>query len=115
MEQPEPRHENAGDLQREYAAARTGAATFDLAGWTQVDLTGNDRARFLHNFCTNDIRSLTTGNGCEAFITNVQGKVLAHVFVYAASDKLRLVAAPNCAGAIVRHLSRYQINEDVTF
>jgi hypothetical protein len=114
MEQPEPHLENAGDLQREYAAARTGAATFDLAGWTQVDLTGSDRAQFLHNFCTNDIRGLTTGNGCEAFITNVQGKVLAHVFVYAAREALRLVAAPGCAGAIIRHLSRYQINEDVT-
>jgi hypothetical protein len=115
MEQPEPHHENAGNAQQEYAAARSGAVTFDLTGWTQVDLTGDDRARFLHNFCTNDIRSLTTGNGCEAFITSVQGKVVAHVFVYAASDRLRLIAAPNGAAAIVRHLSRYQINEDVTF
>ena len=115
MEQPESQLENPGDARQEYAAARSGAVTFDLAGWTQVDLTGDDRARFLHNFCTNDIRSLTNGNGCEAFITNVQGKVLAHVFVYAASDALRLIAAPNCAAAIVRHLSRYQINEDVTF
>jgi folate-binding protein YgfZ len=115
MEQPEPHLENLGDPLKEYAAARSGAVTIDLTGWTQVDLTGDDRARFLHNFCTNDIRSLTTGNGCEAFITSVQGKVLAHVFVYAASDRLRLIAAPDCAGAIVRHLSRYQINEDVTF
>src|SRR6267154_1426929 len=97
MEQPEPRHENAGDPRQEYAAARTGAVTFDLASWTQVDLTGHDRARFLHNFCTNDIRSLTNGNGCEAFITSVQGKVLAHVFVYARAETLELVAVPGCA------------------
>jgi hypothetical protein len=113
METPQPHPGPIGDPEQEYAAARNGAVTFDLTGWTQVDLTGADRAKFLHNFCTNDIRALTTGNGCEAFITNVQGKVVAHVFVYAASDRLRLIAAPDCAAAIVRHLSRYQINEDV--
>jgi folate-binding protein YgfZ len=113
MDSPQSHPEDIGDPEQEYTAARTGAVTFDLTGWTQVDLTGADRAKFLHNFCTNDVRSLTTGNGCEAFITNVQGKVLAHVFVYAGSDRLRLIAAPNCAEAIIRHLSRYQINEDV--
>lgn len=103
------------DLQQEYTAARTVAAVFDLNGWTQVELAGSDRAKFLHNFCTNDIRALAPGAGCEAFITNVQGKVLAHVFVYAGESTLDLVGAPGPAERIVKHLSRYQINEDVTF
>src|SRR5260370_117532 len=103
------------DSQKQYTAARTGAAVFDLTGWTQVELAGSDRAKFLHNFCTNDIRALAPGAGCEAFITNVQGKVLAHVFAYAGDGTLDLIAAPGSAERIVKHLSRYQINEDVTF
>jgi folate-binding protein YgfZ len=107
---------NADDAPQEYAAARSGAATFELTGWTQVDLDGADRAKFLHNFCTNDTRGLAPGRGCEAFITSVRGKVLAHVFVYAGEATLRLVGAPGNSGArIIQHLSRYQISEDVTF
>jgi hypothetical protein len=106
--------EDFGDPHQEYIAARTAAATFELAGWTQVELGGEDRGKFLHNFCTNDVRSLTPGNGCEAFITNVQGKVLAHVFVYAGATTLLLIGAPGGAERTIKHLSRYQISEDVT-
>jgi hypothetical protein len=106
--------EDFGDPHQEYVAARSAAATFDLDGWTQVELEGEDRGKFLHNFCTNDVRSLTPGNGCEAFITSVQGKVLAHVFVYASANTLLLVGAPGGAERIIEHLSRYLISEDVT-
>jgi folate-binding protein YgfZ len=108
------RSEDCGSPEVEYQAARTGAALIDLAGWTQVELGGRDRVKFLHNFCTNDIRALATGSGCEAFITNVQGKVLAHVFIFAGEQALHLIAVPGCAGPIIKHLSRYQISEDVT-
>ena len=87
----------------------------DLSGWTQIEITGNDRVKFLHNFCTNDIRGLAAGAGCEAFITSVQGKVLAHVFVSARESALALVSMPGCAERVIAHLSRYQISEDVTF
>ena len=86
----------------------------DLSGWTQIEITGNDRVKFLHNFCTNDIRGLAEGAGCEAFITSVQGKVLAHVFVAARESALSLLSVPGCAERIITHLSRYQISEDVT-
>src|SRR5262249_28338462 len=107
--------EDFGDPHQEYSAARTAAATFALTGWTQVELGGGDRAKFLHNFCTNDIRGLVAGKGCEAFLTSVQGKILAHMFVYAGTSTLQLIAVPGCAEKIIKHLSRYQINEDVTF
>ncbi len=80
-----------------------------------MELTGSDRAKFLHNFCTNEIKGLTAGSGCEAFLTNVQGKLLAHLFVSAGEESLYLISAPGTAERIIKHLSRYQINEDVTF
>ncbi|MBI3865115.1 MAG: aminomethyl transferase family protein [Planctomycetia bacterium] len=104
-----------GNPVNEYTAAVAGAALFDLSHWTQLELTGADRAKFLHNFCTNDIKALAPGNGCEAFVTNVQGKILAHLFVYAGEDSLFLISAPGTGPRIVDHLSRYQINEDVAF
>src|SRR3954464_3366085 len=76
-EQGVPQH--FGNPQAEYSAAQTHSALFDLSGRTELELTGRDRAKFLHNFCTNEVRSLTPGQGCEAFITTIQGKVLGHI------------------------------------
>lgn len=105
----------AVDSQTQYAAACERAALLDLPGRTHIEITGRDRAKFLHNFCTNDIRNLQAGRGCEAFITNVQGKVLAHVFVFADSEAFWIESVPSSAERIIGHLSRYQISEDVTF
>ena len=52
---------------------------FDISR-TQIEVTGRDRVKFLHSFCTNDIKKLQPGQGCEAFVTNVNGKVLGGVY-----------------------------------
>jgi tRNA-modifying protein YgfZ len=104
-----------GDPRGDYQAARLSAAGFDLSDTVHLRLTGRDQAKFLNNFCTNDIRALGTGDGCEAFVTNVQGKVLAHIFVYASADSLWVVSVPGSAESLISHLSRYQISEDVSF
>jgi folate-binding protein YgfZ len=105
--------EHFGNPADEYAAAVSRGAVFDLSHWTQLELAGGDRASFLHNFCTNDVKGLAVGHGCQAFVTNVQGKLMAHLFVYAGGEALHLVGAPGIAERIIKHLSRYQINEDV--
>ncbi len=86
---------------------------FDLSDRTQLELTGNDRAKFLHGFCTNDIKSLTPGRGCEAFVCNIQGKVLGHIFVFCTETSLWIDSVPGQEDALFNHLDRYLINEDV--
>lgn len=103
-----------GDPRAEYAAARGEAALFDLSDRTQVELSGRDRAKFLHNFCTNEIKLLQPGQGCEAFVTNVKGRVLGHVFVFAAPESLWIESVAGAEDALVAHLDRYLIAEDVT-
>ena len=93
----------------------THAATFfDLTGRAQIELTGSDRAKFLHNFCTNDINRLGDGEGCEAFITNIKGRVLGHIFVFATADSLWIDSVPGADETLLAHLDRYLITEDVT-
>lgn len=84
-----------------------------MEGWSVVVLTGTDRESFLHNMCTNEIRKLAAGAGCEAFFTDVKGKIVAHVWVLLAEDRITLLAVPNQAEKIVSHLDRYIIREDV--
>jgi folate-binding protein YgfZ len=101
-----------GDPGVEARAARESAALFDLCGWTQIELSGADRKSFLHNFCTNDINALSPGTGCEAFLTNIKGRILGHILVSAGTDELRLVSVPGAAAGILSHLDRYLISED---
>lgn len=88
---------------------------FDLSDRTQIELTGADRAKFLHAFCTNDIIRLRPGQGCEAFLTNVKGRVVGHVFVFVGANSLWLDSVPGQESAIIAHLDRYLIREDVQF
>jgi len=81
---------------------------------THIELTGTDRAKFLHNFCTNDILKLSPGQGCEAFICNVKGRVIGHVTVFVGETSLWLESVPGAAAALTAHLDRYLIREDVT-
>ena len=90
------------------------AALFDLSDRTLVELSGSDRVRFLHSFCTNDVKRLTAGTGCEAFVPNVKGRVIGHVWIDATESSLWLDADPGSAERLVPHLERYVINEDVT-
>lgn len=102
-----------GDPAAEYSAAVDGAAVLDVSDRTLVELTGRDRAKFLHNFCTNDIKRLSPGQGCEAFLVNVKGRVLFHGFVFAGPESLWIETVPGAAAALVPHLDRYLITEDV--
>jgi folate-binding protein YgfZ len=86
---------------------------FELAGWTQIELTGRDRQSFLHGFCTNDIKRLTPGQGCEAFLTNIKGRIIGHIWAFAEENRLCLESEPGQAAAIIAHLDKYLIAEDV--
>lgn len=97
----------------QYQALRRGFGYVELTDWSSVTLTGADRLAFLNNFCTNNVKQLQPGEQCEAFVTNVKGKVLAHVLVHARVDALVLITVPGQAEKVVAHLDRYVIREDV--
>src|SRR2546425_116029 len=71
-----------GDALEEHGFARRTAAIADRSLLSKIELRGSDRAKFLHNLCTNDIKGLAPGRGCEAYFANIQGKILAYVRVW---------------------------------
>lgn len=86
---------------------------FDVSDRTQIEVTGSDRAQFLHNFTSNDIKRLKPGSGCETFITNIKGKVVAHVFVFCTEKSLWLDGTTGQEAAITGHLGKYLLVDDV--
>jgi folate-binding protein YgfZ len=97
----------------QYRALRDGGGFVELAGWSSVTFTGADRQAFLHNFCTNDVKRLAPGQSCEAFVTNVKGKVLGHGLVACREQELVFITVPGQASVVIGHLERYVIREDV--
>jgi len=97
----------------DYIALAKEGGFVELAEWSSITISGNDRHSFLHNFCTNDIRSLAPGLCCEAFITNVKGKVIGHILVTCRDESLVLLTVPQQAEVLITHLDRYVIREDV--
>ncbi len=104
---------DSADFDRQYRALETGRAVVDLAGWSSIAVTGKDRHAFLHNFCTNDVKRLVPGASCEAFFTNVKGKIVGHGIIICRETELSFFGAPGQATRLIEHLDRYIIREDV--
>jgi folate-binding protein YgfZ len=106
-----------GDKAREYKRARDHAAVFDISPRGKIEVTGADAVTFLHNLCTNDIKNLAPGAGCEAFLTNVKARVVAHLWVWrqtlAEPAALRLDVAAGYAAKVISHLDHHLISERV--
>jgi folate-binding protein YgfZ len=99
----------------EYEALSSGAGLVDFSQRTLLAATGNDRVKFLHSFCTNEIRKLPVDAGCEAFVLNTQGKILGHVLIFAEADALVVETVPDQAERLLAHWERYVIREDVVW
>lgn len=82
--------------------------------FSRLRVSGKDRAKFLHNFCTNNIKTLTAGKACEAFFTDVKARILAHGYVLAYESFHEIWMLPGDSAALAKHLSKYVITEDVT-
>jgi folate-binding protein YgfZ len=102
-----------GDPAKEAAALRMGAGLVDLAWRGTIEMTGRDRARFLHGMCTNDIKKLQPGQGCMAAVVNRQGKMVAEMIVTAAENALLLEMDRSNLIPTIDHLNKFLVADDV--
>jgi folate-binding protein YgfZ len=106
-----------GDPEGEYQAALERAVLIDLSCRSKVELTGPEARAFLNNLCTNDVKNLPVGGGCEAFLITAKGKVVAHLNVghrqQETTATLCLDAVAHQAAEIIEYLGHYLISEQV--
>ena len=88
-------------------------AWFDRSPRIRLDVSGPDRAKFLHNLTTNDVKRLAVGAGQESFVTNPQGKTLAYMTLLATDRAILLRTDPGVADSFVPHLRKYGVFDDV--
>lgn len=97
----------------DYQAALTGAAVFDRSSAAKLVLTGPDAAMFLGNLCTNDIKSLAAGVGCDAYFCSPTAKVQFQAWVFRAGDEFWVETTPGRSEELFKYLDRYLISERV--
>jgi folate-binding protein YgfZ len=100
----------------EYQAACERAALFSCMPRSRIRVSGPEAAFFLHNLCTNDIKNLAEGAGCEIFLCNARARVLAHGWVYrwpGGDPTFWMDVEGGPEMAVFQHLNRHWISEQI--
>ncbi len=100
-------------IQRELAAALSGAACFDLGYRTRIRIAGEDRLRWLNGMVSNAVQTLSEGQGNYNFILNAQGRIQGDAYIYRHHNDLLLDTDRSQAPRLLAHLDHFIIMDDV--
>src|SRR2546426_6405713 len=97
----------------QYALVRRQVGFLDRGDFGVLELTGRDRATFLHALVSNEIKALGPGQGCAATLLDIHGKVQVVLFVWVAEDRIFVVTPPAMAAKTAEALDHYLFSEKV--
>jgi len=97
----------------EYQAVSETVGLIDRTDRIRLSITGPDRAKFLHNLTTNDVKKLATFQGREAFVTSPQGKTLGLVSIHALEDRLIVRSDRKARELILAHFRKYGLFDEI--
>ena len=102
-----------GNLDAEYRALSDGPALVDRSYRGLLEITGADRASWLHNLTTNEVKNLLPGQGNYAFACNAQGRILFDVNIVVRADSIWVDLDRAYLDFARAHFDKYIIIEDV--
>lgn len=97
----------------ELAALTASAGVYDLGYFAFLQISGNDRLRWLNGMVTNTIQSLEDGHSNYSFLLNAQGRILGDGTIYRFSDHLLLETDRNQIAKLTTHLDHFIIMDEV--
>lgn len=103
-----------GDPAAEFRNTSESVALVDKNYRAYLSFTGPDRMRYLNAVLTNDIKSLSPGQGNVSLLLNPQGHILAEIETYVFPDKLFCVSYAMIRERLVEVLDKFIIMDDVT-
>lgn len=104
-----------GDPAAEYASVRRAAGLIDRGPVGLLEVTGKDRASFLHAMLSNDVKSLTPGQGCAAAFLDVHGKVQVLLRVLVLEDRIFVITPIGMAADTMEALDKFLFSEKAYF
>src|ERR1700732_2917822 len=96
-----------------YEALRHGAGLLDLTARGRIVARGRDRARLLHNLSTNEVKKMTPGAGCYAFLLSPQGRIQADIYLFCFEDHFLIDTEAELLEKTLKHIRRYIIADQV--
>lgn len=97
----------------EYEAVRAAAGLFDMCDYAALHVTGPDRVSYLQGMVSNDVKKLAPGNGVQAAVLDVNGKILADLRVLCAEESFILIIHESLKEKVIGQLNRYLVADDV--
>ncbi len=103
------------DAVSEHHVVRNSVGIADVSYRGRHQLTGDDRAKFLHRIISNDVENLSAGQGTYAMLLTHRGKIIADLNVYVLEDAITIDTAPETRANAFTELDKYIIADDVGF
>jgi folate-binding protein YgfZ len=97
----------------ELAALGSGCGFFALPWRRQIQVTGKDRVRWLHNMVTNNVRDLPLDRGNYNFVLNAQGRILGDLYIFNRGESLLLETDSGQVETLLATLKRFIIMDKV--
>lgn len=104
-----------GDPAAEYETVRRGVGLVDHGNLGVLEVTGRDRAAFLHAMLSNDVKSLAPGQGCQAAFLDVHGKVQVLLRIWVLEDRILILTPGGEAARTNEALDKYLFSEKAYF
>lgn len=102
-----------GSVRDEFVALRSTCGLYHLGDQAKIQLTGNDRVRWLNGMVTNNVRDLPIGFGVYAFLLNPQGHILGDLTAYNRGEHLLVETDGSQLEKILATFDHYIIMDDV--
>jgi folate-binding protein YgfZ len=104
-----------GEISAEVEALTSGAAFLPLTGFDWVCAKGKDVISFLQGLLSSDVRAAKENQAQPSWALDAKGRILFEVVVFRrGNEEVLLHTHPQNGDALVAHLDRYLIMEDVT-
>jgi aminomethyltransferase len=104
---------NFGSPADELAALRNGCGVFALPWRSQINVTGKDRVRWLHNMVTNTVRDLAVNRGNYNFVLNAQGRILGDMYIFNRGESLLLETDTRQVETLIATMKKFIIMDKV--
>ncbi|HVY62610.1 MAG TPA: hypothetical protein VHF22_13200, partial [Planctomycetota bacterium] len=107
---------NDDGAERAYQAVRKG-----YGFWDETDararfwVSGRDRTKYLQNMTSQDVKALAPGETADACALTMKAKLVAAFRIHAAEDGYLLDVEAARAAALLEHLRKYVVVNQVTF
>ena len=88
-------------------ATKQGVAVCDRSHWGLIQISDEDRLRFLHNQSTNNFNILKPGEGCETVFVTPTARTIDLATAYVTEDAVLLLVSPTRCQQLIEWFDRY--------